>query len=312
MTSDAVWDFVLLFACLGGLLGLVLWWAWHSKRRDGRQHASSLTALAGRLGGTVSGPDAAHAWSAALQAPFEHSTDGLVDKLSMVTRPRFDAALDFRRGAWPVRVSEASMESSASGTTRTRYEHRIEVATAQLPPMRISPIIRTDFRGRPLPPDKIMAQGGPAVREAPVTVQRQRGDWQPARMPPVAGERLVAFTSDQRFAAHVLTPPAAEWLAEGGRLPFLLTFEGGLLYYTVPGRIDPDRILHEVDLLVGFLDRTPLQPGHPAPQTPASGPAGPASPAGPGWRRHLTGARIVQLVSVALIVVVVVLTTVFM
>jgi hypothetical protein len=166
-----------------------------------------------------------------------------------------------------VRVSEASMKKNVSNGTSTFYEHRIEVATAQLAPMKISRRWRTDFRGRPLAPDHILAQGGGAVHEAPLTVQQ--GQWLQARLPaPVDGE-FVAFTSGLPSLARALNPQAAEWLvAQAGSLPVLLTFEAGLLFATMPDRIDPDHLLPMVDAMLGLLDRipgaAPTQPTAPA------------------------------------------------
>ena len=256
--GDFYLDISLFVVLCGAVLGLVFWLSWRSHKKEEREHADALAALANGLGGTVTGPDGASAWSAELRGPMASEARGLVNRLQTSSRRRFDAALDFRRGSWQVRVSEASMKKTVSNGTTTFREHRIEVVTAHLAPLKLCRRLHTDFRGRPLAPGHILTQGGTAVREAPLTVERQQGQWLQARLPsPVEGE-FVAFTSDPFGVARVLNPQAAEWLhAQADSLPLLLTFESGLLYATMAGRIDPERLLPTVDAVLGLLDRIP-------------------------------------------------------
>lgn len=246
--------FLVLF---GAVLGLVFWLMRRKERKGNRAQAEALAALAARLGGAVAAPPAAP-WSADLSPPFRTNTQGLVNRVLTVSRPRFETTLDFRRGPWAVRVSEASMKRSVSNGTRTFYEHRIEVATGQLAPMKISRRWAADFLGRPLGPDHLLAQGGEPVREAPMTVAQRQEEWLQARLPAPADTEFAVFTSDLRSAARMLSPQAVEWLAEqAGTLPFLLTFEAGLLYATMTNRIEPGDLLTVVDAMLGLLDRIP-------------------------------------------------------
>jgi hypothetical protein len=183
------------------------------------------------------GPDQAAAWSAALLPPFKSYTGGFINRRLTVRKPRFETALDFRRGPCAVRVSEASMKRSVSNGTSTFHEHRIEVATAPLVPMKLNRRLHTDVLGRPVKPGHVLARVN-----LPVPVDT---DW-------------VAFTSDPYRASRALAPEATAWLSEQlGSLPWSLTFENGLLYTTWPTRIQPETLLTTVDALLGLLDRIP-------------------------------------------------------
>lgn len=82
------------------------------------ERAPSLTPLAESLGGKVIGPGAAGAWSPALQRASH--------------RP--DLTLEFQRGPWHVRVTEASStQGELFNDGQMSFEHWIEVATIPLP-----------------------------------------------------------------------------------------------------------------------------------------------------------------------------------
>lgn len=87
----------------------------HERERSLTQQTPALTALAERLGGTLTGSGV---WSPKLRA----------------RKPRPELTLEFRRGPWHVRVTEVSIESGPlSGSAIMQHEHWIEVATAPVP-----------------------------------------------------------------------------------------------------------------------------------------------------------------------------------
>lgn len=257
-----------LIAIMVGLIGLAFWWKWRGERKEEHSHADALAALANTLGGRVAGSADVRAWSAELLPPMKSDTEGISGLLGTVRRPRFETALDFRRGNWAVRVGEASMEKANSTSSATAYEHRIEVATSLLPPMKISRRIHVDFRGRPLVSDSAQAVG--PAGEAPVTVEREQREWLRARLPEPVDREFTVFTTDPAAVARAFNPQVVEWLlGQAGSNPFLsamplvLTFEAGLVYATSPRRIDPDQIMAKVDVILGLLDRMGVAPAHP-------------------------------------------------
>lgn len=253
--------FVLIVAAL---LGLLFWWMWRSERKNEREHAEALAALAGTLGGRVVDPSESRAWSAELLAPMRGETDGLINRLGTVSRPRFGTALEFRRGEWSVRVGEASVKKVAQNGTRTDYEHRIEVTTPRLPPMKISRRSHggTNFLGRPQAPDNIDAQGGELVREVPVTVAAEGGQWHRLAFPPGPFDaQFAVFASDPAAVADVFDPETVDYLlAQAHSLPSPLHFEAGFVFGTVPDRIGPGHTLNTVDVILGLLDRMGVAP----------------------------------------------------
>ncbi|MFE9744362.1 hypothetical protein ACFYOT_05625 [Saccharothrix saharensis] len=256
-----------LFAIIAALFGLGFWWQWRNRRKEENAHVEAVAALATGLGGRVLGPAESRPWSAELLEPMREETDGLVNRMSMASPRSFGTTLDFRRGRWSVRVGEASVEKSVQNGTRTAYEHRIEVATAPLTPMKISRRTHggTNFLGRPLGPDNIEAQGGELVREVPVTVAAAGGEWHRVAFPPGPFDaQFAVFTSDPAVVAPVFTPQVVEYLlAQAHGLPSPLHFEAGLVFGTVPERIAPGHTLDTVDLVLGLLDRMGVVAGHP-------------------------------------------------
>lgn len=247
----------LLVLLLATLLGLGFWWMRRKEQQEDQAHAQALATVAASVGGVVVGSEQAAAWSAHLRAPMQQDHDGLLEKLYAVRAPRFETALDFRRGPWALRVTEASMKTNTSNGNRTSYEHRIDVATAPLPAMKLHRRLRTDFLGRAVRPDSVLAQGGP-VRVPPVTVAQQQGQWVQVNLPVPVSTDWVAFGSDPYLASRALTPEALDWLARNaGALPWGLTFENGLLYATWPTRIQPGTLPTTVDAILGLLDRIP-------------------------------------------------------
>ncbi|GAB2997635.1 hypothetical protein [Saccharothrix stipae] len=262
-------DLAPLIAIMLALVGLLVWWRWRGNRKEERQHAESLAALAASLGGRVVGPDEARAWSAELLPPLQGEAEGLVNRAGTVRRPRFETALDFRRGNWSVRVGEASIRKQvATAGTTTIHQHRIDVAASIPAPMKISRRIHVDFRGRPLAPDRAGA-AGPAA-EVPVTVEREQRQWLQARLPEPMDREFTVFTTDPAAAARAFTPQAVEWLlGQAGANPFqsamplVLTFEAGLVYATAPQRIDPAQVMAKVDVILGLLERMGVAPAAP-------------------------------------------------
>ncbi|MGM1059226.1 hypothetical protein [Saccharothrix sp. Mg75] len=261
----------LLIAILLILFALIYWWGWRRNRRKQREHADALAALATTLGGTVVGRDRARAWTTELRRPMESETGGLINLMGTVRRARFETALDFQRGDWSVRVSEASIEKHVVTASSTIiYEHRIEVATSLLPAMKICRRLHVGFGGRPLTPAQAQA-AGPAG-EPPATAVRDQLDWFPVRLPEPMNHEFTVFSTDPAAVSRAFTPQVAEWLVDEagpdlfqGPMPTLLTFESGFAYATEAERIDPDTIIAKVDTIIGLLERLGVKPAH-APQ----------------------------------------------
>lgn len=245
---------------LAAIIGAVYWSQWRDGRREDEAHAQALAAFAATFGGTVVTHHPAP-WSASLLPPFQRHTDGVIGLLTTVRRPRFSVAVEFQRGPWRVRISEAWMRKRTKhgrGRQRSIYEHRIDVATAELAPLKISRRWHTDFRGQPLNPDHILAKGGKPVTEPPATVAQRQGPWAPAAVSAPANQDLAAYTCDHAAAARMLNAHSTAWLLDRlHALPPLLTFESCLLYATMPGRIDPSEVMQTVDTLLGLLDCVP-------------------------------------------------------
>lgn len=244
------------------------WWQIRRNRKADADQALSLAPLAAELGGVVVGADRATAWSAKVRGPLSNHVSGFVDKMLQRSVPRFDLALDFPRGPWRVRVSQASMRQQKSRGVGRLIEHRFEVATARLVPMRLTRRQHVDFRGRQVGPEHL----GAWLSARPLTVVRSDGEWLPLRLPAGVDREFAVFGSDLSSTARAFNPEALDWLlARLEVLPPLvgmflsLTFEDGVVYTTMRGPIDEATLLPVVDTIVGLLDRMPgVRPRHPA------------------------------------------------
>jgi hypothetical protein len=231
----------------------------HEKARG--EHIAALTPLANSLGGTVTGPEGATtAWSALLRGPLVHEVDGFLNKLFQRSKPQFDVAMDFRRGPWHVRVTEASVRVAVVNGYGVRWEqeHRIEVATGRLAPMKILRPVSKDQR----------FEGW--VTERPLTAERDQAGWHPVMLVPPMDEEFYACGSDPAAAQRALNPEALKWLlSRQDELPLpaqhmRLTFESGLAYAVFFDHVHPENLVTVVDTILGLLDRMPdARPRHP-------------------------------------------------
>ncbi|ANZ36753.1 hypothetical protein BBK82_12425 [Lentzea guizhouensis] len=251
----------LLALILVALLALVFWWRWRIARREAADHAADLAKFAAMMGGTatdVSGDVAA--WSAGLLRPFAREYGDVIGWLGRVSDSQFEHALDFERNGWQVRVTEASIQlqsPSNADDVNTHYEHRIEVATADLVPLKL--MDRT-------------AGGGEGARRWTGEMPRSVADgphpqWQELRLPAVLEPAFVACTSDLHRAAAMFNPEVTQRLRAEAAAKDLhsLTLEAGIAYAVLPGQIDPQRLLQEVDAVTGLLERIPgSRPRNPA------------------------------------------------
>ncbi|MBB3049172.1 hypothetical protein FHS23_000167 [Prauserella isguenensis] len=272
-----------MWPLLLGLAALLLYGI-RSSRRRARQEAEAnlaqLHEMAKPLNGTVLTGDQAEGWSTGLWPPFERNNRGL-RRFGRRSKPQFGMAVEFTRGPWRVRISQASQRSrTANRRFVTTFEHRIDIATADLPPLKVSQRQYTDYRGRPHDPDdEAFLFGSPLVKEPPATAEQRQDHWVQAAVSAPANQHLAAFTSDPAAAARMLNGNATAWLLDRQRsMPRLLTFESGLLYATAPGRIDPFGATETVNTMLGLLDcipgaapagavagATPAQAGHATP-----------------------------------------------
>ncbi|GAB3504838.1 hypothetical protein [Amycolatopsis cihanbeyliensis] len=290
MTDSWQFDLGLLVAILVAIVLLVLWLRRRSDKRGRDRRLAGLRAVAGQVGGQVrTGVSESTPRSAALRPPFVDRVDGgWIDTMSTVTKPAYEYALDVVRGRWPVRAAQAHYQKAPVTTPGPviMAEYRIEIAISDCPPLKVSPVDR----------------GEQELRHGP-------GQWSPVSLPQPFSDRLHAFADDQRFASAALNQDSLDWLAHyAGQFGTPLAIERDVLHMTWPGEIDPNRIMHQVDFLVGFLDRTPLRPGNPlAAYGPAgNSPAAQAAPGGQEWRRHLTPARLYQLAGFSAFVILVI------
>ncbi|GGU74145.1 hypothetical protein [Lentzea flava] len=248
MNSEFYLRLGLFGLCVGVLVGLVLWLVWRKNRKAERERLDELTAFAESLGGTVTYRRAgARPWSADLTRAMADEHGTFLKWLGRQSEPRFDHVLDFRRGRWQVRVSEASMEKATSTSTRTAQEVRIEVATADLVPLKI---VRRRHSGS-------AAQERNWAGEMPVTVARDDDPlWMELKLPAFVDHEFVAFTSDLPEAAGVLNHQFLELLLDEMQLRNL-TFESGIAYTVMDGPILPGVVLQTVDSMTALLDRVP-------------------------------------------------------
>ncbi|MDX8143722.1 hypothetical protein SK854_16465 [Lentzea sp. BCCO 10_0061] len=238
----------------------------HAKARDAQ--IAALTPLAQRLGGKVLGPDEAGMWTADLRKPFENEFS-----IAFRSKRQFDLSLDFQRGQWHVRATEASVRYDNRGLgVHWMHEHRIEIATARLAPLKVTrPNKYSINSGQPLSPGQLEAVWKQIVGYEPATAKRDGSEWLPVPLLPPMDQEFSAYGSDPAAAARELNFDALHWLLDHEEaLPLWakgmsLTFESGFVYLVVFHPIHPDELMGVVDVIVGLLDRMPgARPRHPA------------------------------------------------
>ncbi|MBP2334991.1 hypothetical protein JOF41_001169 [Saccharothrix coeruleofusca] len=266
--ADFYWDLAPFVAICLALIGLVYWWGWRRDRAEEREHVNALAALADSLGGkSVVGRSESRAWSADLLPPMKTATEGFFGWLGTIRQPRFETAVDFQRGEWSVRVSEASVKQHVvtAGATIS-YEHRIEVATSPLPATRICKRVYPESRRTWL--FKNVQVVGPAG-EPPLTAERDQQQWLRVVLPEALDREFTVFSTDPATVRRMFTPQVVEWMLDRtgspgtSAMPFALTFEAGFAYTVEHGRIAPDLLLPQVDAILGLLDRMRAAPAHP-------------------------------------------------
>ncbi|MGW6936319.1 hypothetical protein ACWGE0_40100 [Lentzea sp. NPDC054927] len=247
---------LLLLVGLVALFSPLWWWSWRKSRQEVNEHEDALAAFAGNVSGSVA--DASGdvlPWSAALAPPFMGEHGGALGLLTSAGGPRFDYALEFERNGWRVRVCEASVEVrtvTTAGNTVTHYEHRIEVATSDLVPLKIV----------------IGGGAGRGLFTRWAAEPSRAGEsrlWMELRLPELSGH--LAYTSDLPEAGAVVNDHVAEWLRTQAdeQLFWFIGWEGGIVHTTVHGQIEEESVLRRVDALIGLLDRMPgARPRHPA------------------------------------------------
>ncbi|MFJ8964453.1 hypothetical protein ACIRG5_34175 [Lentzea sp. NPDC102401] len=238
----------------------------HGKARDAQNAA--LTPLAQRLGGKVLGPDEAGMWTAELCKPFSNEFS-----IAFRSKRQFDLSLDFQRGPWHVRVTEASIRYDSRGFgVRWLQEHRIEIATARLAPLKVTrPNKYSVTNGQPLSPGRLESEWKQIVGNEPETAKQADAEWLPVPLLPPMDQEFSAYGSDPAAAARELNFDALHWLIDQAEsLPswasrMSLTFESGFVYLVAPDHIYPDDLMVVVDTICGLLDRMPgARPRHPA------------------------------------------------
>jgi hypothetical protein len=239
----------LLVLILVALFALMFWWRWRADRRTALDHAAELAKFAAGLGGTDT---VAPAWSADLRRPFAEEHGSALGWLRRASEARFDHALDFQRHGWQVRLTEASIELNSASTQDkvvTHVEHRIEVATAGLEPLKLASSSWAGGSGA----QRWVAEMPRAVATGP------QPQWHQLRLPAGLDQAYVAFTADPHRAAAMLTPAVVERLQGESQMGNLrtLTVEAGIAYSVGVGPIDPKVVLQTVDAIVGLLERIP-------------------------------------------------------
>lgn len=238
----------------------------HGKRRD--EQIAALTPLAQRLGGKVLGPGEAAMWTAELCKPFWNQFS-----IAFRSKRQFDLSLDFQRGPWHVRVTEASIRYDSRGFgVRWLQEHRIEIATARLAPLKVTrPNKYNVNNGQPLSPGQLESEWKQVVGNRPESAKQDGVQWLPVPLAPPMDQEFSAYGSDPAAAARELGFDALHWLIDreqglpGWARRMSLTFEAGVVYLVVHDHIYPDDLMGVVDTICGLLDRMPgVRPRHPA------------------------------------------------
>ncbi|MGW6449986.1 hypothetical protein [Lentzea sp. NPDC055074] len=269
-----IWNELILTPFFLGWLAVAIvflvvrrWWQFrgHVKKRD--EQIAALTPLAQRLGGRVLGPDEAAMWTAELRKPFTNEFS-----IALRSKRQFDLSLDFQRGPWHVRVTEASVRYDSRGIgVRFLQEHRVEIATARLAPLKVARPDKYGIHGQPLSPGQLRSMWEQVAEQKPQTVDQAGAQWLPVPLPPPMDQEFSAYGSDPAAAARELNFDALHWLIDQAeRLPrwardMRLTFESGYVYLVVHDHIHPDDLMVVVDAICGLLDRMPgVRPRHPA------------------------------------------------
>lgn len=245
----------------------------HRKARD--EQIAALTPLAAGLGGRVIGPEGGDttAWSAGVLGPVAEHVEGFFSKLFRRSKAQFDLALDFQRGDWHVRVTEASVRLANPFGYGLKWvqEHRIEVATARMAPLRMVRPKKNRHGGKPYSLADFEAQWNSWLDEPPLTAQNDHVEWQKVQLASPMDKEFFAYGSDPAAVARNLNFDAMHWLIDQENdLPLQaqsmrLTFELGVVYIVMDHHIDQDSLMVVVDTICGLLDRMPgARPRHPA------------------------------------------------
>ncbi|ANZ36754.1 hypothetical protein BBK82_12430 [Lentzea guizhouensis] len=267
--------FFLTMVAAGAVFLVVRRWShFRSRRKSVDEQIAALTPLAAGLGGTVVGPGGdTSAWSAGVRGPVADHVEGFFATLFRRSKPRWDLAVDVQRGGWHVRVTEASvrMANPSGYGVRWEQEHRIEVATARMAPMRIIRTAKYTSSGEPLTHAEVERLWSTRLKEVPSTAQGEHGAWQRVPLAPPMDQEFFVYGSDPASACRELNFDALHWLIDReNELPVFaqqmrLTFEAGFVYIVMLEHIEPDQLLVVIDTIVGLLDRMPgARPRHPA------------------------------------------------
>lgn len=250
----------------------------HRNARD--EQIAALSPLAARLGGTVISREQGDtaAWSAGVLGPVEKDMKSLHNivlygKWLRRSKPQWDLAMDFQRGDWHVRVTEAAVRVAAYTGYGVRWEqeHRIEVATARMAPMRMVRPNKYNHKGEPLSQSDFESQWTGWLGEPPLTAQNDHAEWRRVRLTPPMDKEFFVWGTDPAAVNRDLNFDALHWLINYEKnLPLhansmRLTFEAGVVYLVMDNHIDQDSLMVVVDMIVGLLDRMPgARPRHPA------------------------------------------------
>lgn len=254
----------LLVAILVAIWLLVMWLGRLSKKRKSDAHFKKLREVAQQASGHVTTDEQESTpRSATLLSPFSGRDDG-VYAFSTVRAPRYDHAISVRRGRWQVRAAQASRvvaSPSSPGNGTTSYSYRIEIELAPCTPLKVSPIVEHSTRRNEQGQPERMVVRDDELQQPPAG--HDAGQWSQLPLPGRYAEQFQAFAADHRSAAEVLNEDSLEWLAQYiSQVKTVWAIENGLLYVNILLKeIDPDTIISQIDALVGFLDRTPIQPG---------------------------------------------------
>ncbi|WP_158881316.1 hypothetical protein [Amycolatopsis anabasis] len=222
-------------------------------RKQRRQSArvTALTNLAGQLGGTVhTGPEAARPRAATLTARQPEVVAGRVWGMT-----RYESALDFQRGRWPVRVAEGSRRESRPSWNATDSpgmvdirSHVVEIPTPSCPRLHFLPVRQNG----------LSLQISRQLDRPPIASPVPADVWASAPIPEAYRGVVQVSTSNAEFATAVLNDQLLQWIAAHAQwFTDPVQLEYGLLYTESNGAADPASLLPRVDFLVGLLERIP-------------------------------------------------------